>query len=146
MVTSSQGHDGILDTNTVLLGARIDPDLLPRRPAITAITLAELSIGPLLVGGDSREQARRQAQVQDAETTFVALPFDEAAARAFGGVAADLRAVGRKPSARGFDALIAAVAIARSLPLYTVNPRDFERITALELVPVPHPDSDSSPF
>jgi len=43
---------------------------------------------------------------------------------------------GRKPSARGFDALIAATAISRGLPLHTCNPADFTGIPALDLRPV----------
>lgn len=59
------------------------------------------------------------------------LPFDAAAARAFGLVAASLRASGRKPAARAYDALIAASAISRGLPLYTANPKDFAGIAGL---------------
>ena len=72
---------------------------------------------------------------------FDPLPFDAAAARAFGQVAADLRGAGRKSRARAYDALIASIAIARGLPLYTVNPDDFTGIGSLELFSLPHPDS-----
>ncbi len=131
---------GILDTNLVILLPRLgDPGVLPKRPLITTITLAELSAGPLTAGADG-ERARRQAALQQAEATFDALPFDEAAARAFGRVSAGLRGAGRKTSARAFDALIASIAIANGLPLYTANPDDFSAIAGLELVAVPHPD------
>ena len=133
---------GVLDTSTVVLLSRLtDADQLPVEPAITTITLAELSVGPLVTDDDS-ERAARQAHLQQAESDFEPLPFDAAAARAFGQVAADLRKAGRTTSARAYDALIAAVAVAQQLPLYTVNPRDFEHISALELVAVPHPDAD----
>lgn len=90
---------GILDTNVVVLLPRFTtPELLPREPAITAITLAELSVGPL-VAATAAERAQRQAVLQQAEATFDALPFEESAARAFGRVAADLRSGGRKASA-----------------------------------------------
>jgi tRNA(fMet)-specific endonuclease VapC len=132
---------GILDTNTVILLPRLnDPSRLPGEPLITAVTLAELSVGPL-VAGDDMERAARQAQLQQAEADFDPIPFDAAAARSFGRVAAQLRAAGRKPQARAYDALIAATAIANRLPLYTVNPADFTGIAALELVEVPHPDA-----
>ena len=135
--------DGILDTNTVILLPRItDPAVLSSRPTITTITLAELSVGPL-VATDEDERAARQAHVQQAEHDFEPLPFDAAAARAFGRVAAGLRAAGRKPKARAYDALIASVAVATGLPLYTVNPDDFANIADLDLRPVPHPDADS---
>jgi predicted nucleic acid-binding protein len=136
----SGAADGLLDTSTVILLPRLsDPSVLPSRPTISTITLAELSAGPL-VATDDRERAARQAQVQQAESDFEPLPFDAAAARAFGRVAADLRAAGRKPAARALDALIAAVAIANDLPLYTVNAPDFVSITDLRVVAVGHPD------
>ena len=55
------------------------------------------------------------AQVQQAEADFDPLPFDAQAARSFGQVAV-LRRAGRKPAARAYDAMIAAVAIANGLP------------------------------
>ncbi len=139
-MTSSSRGVGILDTNTVILLPRLsNPDLLPKRPTITAITLAELSVGPL-VAATLTEQADRQAHLQQAESDFDALPFDQASARAFGRVAADLRAAGRKTSARAYDALIAAVAVANGLPLFTTNPDDYRGISELTVVAVPHPD------
>jgi tRNA(fMet)-specific endonuclease VapC len=106
---------------------------------ITAITLAELTVGPL-VARERTERARRQAHLQQAEADFVALPFDAEAARAFGSVATSLRSGGRKVSARGYDAMIAAIAIANDLPVYTCNPDDFEGIDRLEVVPVAVPE------
>lgn len=134
---------GVLDTSTVILLPRLtDPSRLPVEPTITVITLAELSVGPL-VAADDAERAARQAQLQQAEADFDPLPFDAAAARVFGRVAADLRRAGRKSRARAYDALIASVAIANDLPLYTVNLSDFEHISNLDLVTVPHPDATS---
>lgn len=139
----SEAPDGILDTNTVILLPRItDPSVLSARPTITTITLAELSVGPL-VATDEGERAARQALVQQAEHDFEPLPFDAAAARAFGRVAAGPRAAERTPKARAYDTLIASVAIATGLPLYTVNPHDFANIADLDLRPVPHPDAAS---
>lgn len=130
---------GILDTSTlVLLGRLRDARALPTEPLITAVTLAELTVGPL-VAQEGDERARRQAHLQQAEANFVALPFDEEAARAFGSVAASLRAAGGKRSARAYDALIAAIAIANDLPLYSCNPGDFLGIDRLEVVAVPVP-------
>lgn len=132
---------GVLDTSTVILLNRLhDASALPVRPVITTITLAELSVGPL-VTDDPDQRAARQAHLQLAEASFRPLPFDAAAARRFGGVAASLRASGRKPAARAYDALIAAVALANDLPVYTVNPTDFHGIAGLTVHPVPHPDS-----
>ena len=110
---------------------------------ISAITLAELSVGPLIAPSEE-ERGARQAHLQQAETDFEPLPFDAAAARAFGRVAASLRTAGRKPTARAYDALIAATAIANQLPLYTCNPSDFAGIPELDLISVPHPDQPLS--
>jgi tRNA(fMet)-specific endonuclease VapC len=68
------------------------------------------------------------------------IPFDAAAARTFGRVAASLHRAGRRTSARAYDALIAAVAIANDLPVHTVNPDNFAGINELDLVAIPHPD------
>lgn len=131
---------GILDTSTlILLGRMTDTDPLPTEPMITAITLAELSVGPLVAHNDA-ERAARQAHLQQAEADFEPLPFDADAARSFGRVATDLRRAGRKPAARAYDAMIAAIAIAIDLPLHTCNPRDFTGIEELTMVTVPHPD------
>jgi predicted nucleic acid-binding protein len=128
---------GILDTSTVIALRDIaDPLVLPREPVVTAITLAELSVGPL-VARDDQERAARQRHLQEAEADFEPLPFDQAAARAFGQVAASLRRSGRKTAARAYDALIAAVAISRGLPVYTCYAADFEGIDGLQVVAVP---------
>ena len=63
----------VLDTKTVIgLPNIADAGALPAEPAITAVTLAELSVGPLVVS-DWRERARRQAHLQQAETDFEVL-------------------------------------------------------------------------
>jgi predicted nucleic acid-binding protein len=132
---------GILDTSTLILLGRItDTTTLPSEPLITAITLAELSVGPL-VATSAKERAARQAHLQQAEADFEPLPFDAAAARSFGQVAASLRRAGRKPAARAYDAMIAATALANGLPVHTCNPNDFKGIDGLKVVSVPRPDA-----
>jgi predicted nucleic acid-binding protein len=86
---------------------------------------------------DRRERAARQAQLQQAEADFEPLPFDADAARAFGRVAALLRRAERKTTARAYDAMIAATAVANDLPVFTCNPGDFGRIEGLGVVAVP---------
>jgi tRNA(fMet)-specific endonuclease VapC len=130
---------GILDTNTVILLGRLPTtDALPDEPLITTITLAELSVGPLVASTEA-ERVARQAHLQQAETDFDPLPFDDAAARSFGRVAAGLRRAGRTTAARTYDAMIAATAIANDLPIHTCNSRDFEGIDGLTVIVVPHP-------
>src|ERR1700722_10372769 len=127
-MTAADARRGVLDTSTIILLERIgDTSTLPGEPLITAVTLAELSVGPL-VAVDPGEQAVRQARLQQAEADFDPLPFDAAAARAFGRVAASLNRAGRKAQARGYDAMIAATAISNDIPLYTCNPTDFEHM------------------
>ncbi|MBB5785473.1 type II toxin-antitoxin system VapC family toxin [Jiangella mangrovi] len=131
---------GVLDTSTVIMLPRLtEPSRLPAEPLITAVTLAELSVGPL-VASTERERAERQAHVQQAEADFDPLPFDRAAARTFGRVAASLRRAGRKPAARAYDAMIAAIALSNELPVFTCNPDDFARIDGLDVVAVPIPE------
>ncbi len=123
----------MLDTSTVILLGRVDDAAqLPDDSVVSAITLAEFSVGPLVATSDY-ERAARQAHLQQAESDFEVVPFDAASARAFGAVAAGLRASGRKPAARAYDALIAATAIAHDLPLYTANPADFAGIDRLDV-------------
>ncbi|WP_109684781.1 type II toxin-antitoxin system VapC family toxin [Branchiibius hedensis] len=129
----------MLDTSTVILLGSLAAEDLPEDAVISAITLAELSVGPL-VAASASERSDRQQHVQQAEADFQALPFDADCARTFGAVAAALRAGGRKPAARAYDALIAASAIAYGVPLFTCNPGDFAGIPALDLRAVPLPE------
>lgn len=133
MSEASPVQRGLLDTSTVILLGRVQhPESLPEECLITSVTLAELSVGPLVAATDA-ERAARQAHLQQAEADFAVLSFDAQCARAFGAVAASLRSAGRKPSARAYDALIAASAIAYGLPLFTANPGDFAGITGLDV-------------
>lgn len=131
---------GILDTSTVILLQRIaDASALPVEPLITAVTLAELAVGPLVAEEES-ERATRQAHLQQAEADFTPLAFDADSARAFGRVAASFRRSGRKAAARTYDAMIAATALANDLPVYTCNPNDFSGIEGLKVIAVPAPE------
>jgi tRNA(fMet)-specific endonuclease VapC len=139
--SAPRAERGVLDTSTlILLGRLADASALPAEPLITAVTLAELSVGPL-VARSEQERAARQAQLQQAEADFDPLPFDAPAARAFGRVSASLRGAGRKTAARAYDAMIAATAVANDLPLYTCNPTDFVGMDGLSVLTVPHPES-----
>lgn len=102
---------------------------MPAEPLISAVTLAELTVGPL-VAPDDLERARRQAVLQQAEADFEPLPFDAACARAFGQVAASLRRADRKVTAGAYTA---ATALAHGLPLYTANASDVAGIEGLDV-------------
>jgi len=123
---------GLLDTNVLIQLSKLDEQSLPEDASISVITLAELSAGPL-VAVDSADRAARLGHLQLAEADFDPIPIDAAVARVYGRVSADLRRAGRKASSRGFDALIAATAIAHDLPLYTANPNDFAGIDGLDV-------------
>jgi tRNA(fMet)-specific endonuclease VapC len=125
---------GLLDTSVVVsLGGLTDWAGLPTRCFVSAITLAELSVGPLVARTDE-ERSARQSVLQQVEADFHPIPFDDRAARAFGRVAAELRASGRTTKARAYDALIAATAVANDLPVFTRNPDDFSGIGLLTVV------------
>jgi predicted nucleic acid-binding protein len=130
---------GLVDTSVVIDLESIDPRDLPIEIAVSAVTMAELAAGPHATR-DSKERARRQERLQRAEATFVPLPVDAAAARAYGRVYASLVAAGRKARGRrAMDLLIAATAVAAGLPLYTRNPSDFAELSELLEVVAVHP-------
>lgn len=126
---------GLLDTSVVVSLQNVPAEQLPALPVISAVTLAELSVGPL-VATSHEERLRRQLVLQTAESTFDPLPFDAACARRFGQIAGELRNSGSKSRARAFDALIAATALVYDLPLFTSNTADFVGISNLVLVEV----------
>lgn len=135
---------GLLDTNILILRHAIDPDELPDEMAISAITLAELSAGVHLVSGDNaqvvEERARRADVLQRAENEFDPLPFETEAARAFGRISAAVQARGRTPRRRVADLMIASVAAATKLPLYTTNQDDFDGLDGIiRVIPVRRP-------
>jgi len=124
------GH-GLVDTSVVIELELVAADELPARIAIAAVTLAELAAGPHATS-DPVERARRQDRLQRAEATFQAIPFDTAAARAYGRVYAQVASAGRKArGSRALDLLIAATALAAELPLHTCNPSDFDGLEDL---------------
>lgn len=125
---------GILDTSVVIDLEQIEPASLPREVAVTSITMAELAAGPHATS-DAAERARRQDRLQRAEAAFDPLPFDAAAARAYGRVYAAVNAQGRTArGARAVDLLIAAVACSVDLPLLTRNADDFRALEGLATV------------
>ncbi|MFG2061469.1 MULTISPECIES: type II toxin-antitoxin system VapC family toxin [unclassified Micromonospora] len=130
---------GLIDTNIVIHLAALDPDELPEEMVISAVTLAELSAGPHHAD-DQAERARRTSVLQHVEATFDPLPFDAEAARAFGMLTSAVLATGRTTRRRLADLMIASVAQANGLPLYTTNPNDFAGLEDLVRVqPVRRP-------
>ncbi|MCX4786370.1 type II toxin-antitoxin system VapC family toxin [Streptomyces sp. NBC_01221] len=141
-------QQGLLDTNIMILRRWVDPQELPAEVAISAITLAELSAGPHEVRRNEEqddydeyaERARRLDVLQRAENEFDPIPFDAEAARVYGRVCAAVIGAGRKPRRRVADLMIASIAIAEELPLFTTNPDDFKGLDdLLAVVPVTRP-------
>ncbi|MFE2843504.1 type II toxin-antitoxin system VapC family toxin [Streptomyces scopuliridis] len=143
-----QHRQGLLDTDIMILRKWVDPAELPEEMAISAITLAELSAGPHEVRRNEEqsdydehaERARRLDVLQRAENEFDPIPFSAEAARIYGRVCAGVIAAGRKPRRRVADLMIAAIAIAEDLPLFTTNPDDFKGLDeVLTVVAVTRP-------
>ncbi|MEU5595669.1 type II toxin-antitoxin system VapC family toxin [Streptomyces sp. NPDC020298] len=141
-------RQGLLDTNIMILRRWIDPGELPAEVAISAVTLAELSAGPHEVRSNAEqddydehvERARRMDVLQRAENEFDPVPFDAEAARIYGRICAAVISAGRKPRRRVADLMIASIAVAEGLPLFTTNPDDFQGLDdLLAVVPVTRP-------
>lgn len=97
----------------------------PEEASVAAITLAELNAG-VHATRNPNERAARQDRLQRVQAALEALPFDVAAAQAYGRVFAAITGGGRKARGkRAIDLLIAATALSVGLPLYTRNIADF---------------------
>lgn len=117
---------------------------------MSVLTPAELSAGVQLVTGDDAparaERARRVDVLMRVENEFDPIAFDPEAARAYGRISAAVQQRGRSPWHRVADLMIASVAAAQKLPLYTTNPDDFAGLDGLvDVVPVPATPSAKAP-
>jgi predicted nucleic acid-binding protein len=132
---------GLGDTNILICLERLRADQLPAELLISTVSLAELSAG-VHSAEDAVERARRVTRVQRVEATFSPLPFDTEAARHYGVIVAEVISIGRKPRERVADLMIASIAAANSIPLFTTNPADFHGVeSVVTVVPVPIPPS-----
>jgi toxin FitB len=121
---------GVLDTCVVVDLGEIDPGTLPVSPKLTTVTLAELGLG-VAMARDSAQRALRLEQLQEAESSFAAVPFDSGAARRFHLLAGLVVDAGRNPKPRKADLMVAAVASVHLLPLYTRNGDDFKGLESV---------------
>ena len=93
-----------------------------------------------LENGIPLRPVNRLGGLQRVEATFSPLPFDAEADRQYGLIAAEVTAMGRKPRGRVTDLMIAGIAAANKLPLFTTNPADFRGTeSVVTVVPVPVP-------
>jgi len=124
---------GVLDTCTYIDLGLLDPAVLPKIPELTAVTMAELHQG-VAMAGDAATRAARTEMLGAAIVDFDPLPFDAAAAARYGTLVALTLAANRSPRPRRMDLMIAAVASARGLPLYTCNADDFANLESMVIV------------
>jgi predicted nucleic acid-binding protein len=126
---------GILDTS-VFIAEEQERDLaveqLPDEAAISIVTLAELQLGVHLARTE-RVRAQRLRTLGSVQTTYAALPVDEAVAAAFAELVARARRARRR--LRVQDAWIAATARAHEAALYTQD-GDFDGLKDVEVVRV----------
>lgn len=125
----------LLDTDILihlLRGKR--PDLRAKLNALTgqtvamsAVTLAELETG----AAKSRAPKRAASALAALTALLPAVPFDAAAAKAYGKIRADLEAKGQ--TIGPMDLLIAATALSGGYTLVTGNGREFGRVNDLPL-------------
>ncbi|MGW4246569.1 type II toxin-antitoxin system VapC family toxin [Nocardia sp. NPDC004722] len=122
--------EGLLDTCVLIDIDLIDEDRLPIRPRISTITLAELGLG-IALASTPQALALRTERLLAIEHGFDALPFCTAAARRFTSMTKLVVASGRSPKPRRMDLMIAAIASANDLPLFTRNADDFKGLDPL---------------
>lgn len=116
-------ESGVLDTSAYIDLALLDPAVLPVTSELTAITMAELHQG-VAMAKDAVSRAARTEKLGAAIVEFEPLPFDGPAAARYGTLVALTIQVNRDPKPRRTDLMIAAIASAHGLPLYTRNPAD----------------------
>ena len=104
---------------------RVSPD---EELATTAISVAELTHG----ANRSAHREDNLARLEVLLSALIILPFDEAAARRFGVLKAELEKRGEPLD--DLDLQIASIALENNLPLATNNTRHFNRLGGLRLV------------
>jgi tRNA(fMet)-specific endonuclease VapC len=125
----------LLDTNTCIaylngraVGVRRRLQGLPP----SEVTLCSVVKAELLYGArKSTNPPVVLAKLQRFFAPFTSLPFDDAAAQAYGTIRADLERVGRPIGPN--DLMIAAIALAGGLTLVTHNTGEFQRVPGLTI-------------
>jgi tRNA(fMet)-specific endonuclease VapC len=122
----------MLDTDTVsfvLRGeGRAAENLTARTPS--EVCLSAISLSELRFGAEKRRSKRLHRLIDVFASTVDVVPFDTAAAAAFGRIAASLESKGSPIGA--FDTLIAAHALSLELTLVTNNTKHFVRVRGLK--------------
>lgn len=122
----------LLDTSVL-----ISPGAVPGGASVSvaSVSFAELAFG-VRATADLRQQALREARLDRLRAELgPGVPFDDAAAKAFGTLTALVGAAGRsKPRSRSLDLMIAATALVHDAGVVTRNLDDFADLQSL--VPV----------
>ena len=125
----------LLDTNicVFLIRRKSVPTLTEIRkhnPAdlcISTVTVAELEYGC----DRSADPAKNRLALTEFLSPFTILPFDDAAARAYGKTRTELEKAGTPIGS--MDLMIAAHAVSKKLVVVTNNTREFERVDGLSV-------------
>jgi tRNA(fMet)-specific endonuclease VapC len=123
----------MLDTNICIYLMKNQPEQVAKRFAecfvgdvvISAITFAELEYGVAVSANRARERRNLAALAED----ILVMPFDSAAASAYG----PIREATRERKKDQLDKLIAAHAVALGVVLVTNNERDFAAYPGLRV-------------
>jgi predicted nucleic acid-binding protein len=120
----------VFDTSVIIDPHQVDlGDLAGAVAVVSAVTVAELAYG--LEVDDPVERRVRRERFDAVLNRTQILPFDTAAAKLYGTMAALVRRSGRDPRPRRLDLQIAATAAAHSIPVVTRNPKDFAALDRL---------------
>ena len=120
-----------LDTSIAVAHLRGDPQVTKRflqalpLVEVSSVVVAELTYGVYA----SIDPPRARAQFENFLSTVSVIPFDTAAAEAFGGIRFSLRKKGRPIG--DLDMLIAAAAMSRGATLVTRNQKHFSEVDGL---------------
>lgn len=125
----------LLDTNICIYIRRVRPphvaerfhSISPEALAMSSVTFAELVYG----ARKSQAFAENMQRLLALRKSIRVLPFDDAAAEAYGAIRADLERRGQLIGSN--DLLIAAHALSLGATLVTNNTGEFARVTGLRL-------------
>ena len=133
----------ILDTNIVsylmkgeALAELYKPHVQNCLLAISFITVGELYFGAEKGNWGENRWKRLEAKLR----SFVIIPYDHEIARCYGRLVAERQRAGKQIAPN--DAWIAACTVRHGVPLVTHNAKDFEGITALQVVTESVPTTD----
>lgn len=121
----------LLDTTVAIALLRGDPTTLEKlsKLAIGDIALSALTLSELFAGGAAAQDLRAAEAVAALAEDVDVLPFDQAAAEAYGKMLRDIAPKRR----RALDRMVAAQALSLGMTLVTAAPGEFADIAGLTL-------------